>query len=108
MSRPALPTPGSVDVPATTSPLPTYAQLVADKEAALTRQQTVLLHLARQVQDLEEDLQDARLTIAYLSDRVTELLGERSAARYRSAFHPPRPPATSPLRRRVARPATPR
>ena len=107
MSRPALLSPGSVAVPATTVPLTACEQLLADKEAALTRQQAALLRLAEQVQDLDEDLQDARLTIAYLSDRVAELLAERTAARYRSALHPARPPETSPLSRRVARPSTP-
>jgi hypothetical protein len=107
MSRPALPSPGSVAAPAMISPLTTCTQLVAAKEAALTRQQTALLRLAEQVQDLEVDLQDARLTIAYLSDRVAELLAERTAARHRSSLHPARPPGTFPLSRRVARPSTP-
>ena len=107
MSRPVLPSPGVNAAPATTSPWPTYEQLAADKAAALTRQQAALLRLAEQVQDLEVDLHDARLTIAYLSDRVAELLAERTAARYRSSLQPARPPGTSPLLRRVGRSSTP-
>ncbi len=68
MTRPALPP----DRQAMTAIIATCERWVAEKETELARRQYDLAQLTEQVRELDADLQQARILIAYLRAKVLE------------------------------------
>ncbi len=79
----------TTDPLATAATIATYERMVTARDEEIARLQAEVAHLTEQLQSKELDLKQARIMIAYLSERVADLIPRRA--------RPPQERATDPL-----------